>query len=94
MDKPDCTGNHKPLWGVLLFLLSGVLVSGGIGWTQNEGMQSRNDTQDVQIENMDKNFERLERQLGIQHIEQATSMNKVMDKLDDINKYIREHEHE
>ena len=74
-------------------MLLAFVINGGISYSQNEGMKSKNATQDVEIKNTNANFTRIEKALASQHLEQTAVNNKILDKLDDLNDYMREHNH-
>ena len=52
----ECASNHKPLWTFIFIILSSVILGGAFGYGQNEGMRSKNDTQDIRIENVEEDL--------------------------------------
>ena len=56
MAHSECSANHKPLWTITLFILCSIILGGAFGYGQNEGMKSKNDTQDLRIENVEEDI--------------------------------------
>jgi len=88
-----CDRRFKPVWSLIGIMLLAFIFNGAYGYSKNEDMKSINATQDVKIENIGENVARVERKIDSQHIEQTQGLEKVLDKLDDLNEYMREHEH-
>ena len=56
MAQSDCSANHKPLWTIIVLMLVTIFLSGAFGYGQGEGMKSKNDTQDLRIENVEEDI--------------------------------------
>ena len=52
----QCASNHKPLWTFIFIILGSVILGGAFGYGQNEGMQAKNATQDLRIENVEEDI--------------------------------------
>ena len=89
MAEINCSGKHTPIWSVILFLLSVIVISGGIGYGKNEGMKSKNDTQDVRIENVEDDIDEIKGDLKGFRNEQRTFNSKL---LEEIRKLTYQHE--
>ena len=58
-------------------IISSVVLGGAVGWSQNEGMRSKNDTQDILITENIKDIGEIKGSLGT-HIKEQQQTNKEM----------------
>jgi len=60
-DKSTLSGGFKLLWGVMSIIVFGLILGGGYGYSQNEGMRAVNTKQDTNIESIKETDKHLEK---------------------------------